>query len=168
MRLFKFLFLGSVALLLFLGLAGCAGSGSGTIAEGYGDITSLDTELSNGAYADKLLGLRAYKDGWICVDMISDEVDSFVIAWAGSADDFDDDTFIDENDDADDATNDAKLIFWVEDGEYFSLKFTTYGANDFGSYYYRVHYVDSDYILSTKSSSDKPPLTREQMRDLVK
>jgi len=168
MRLFKFLFMGSVALLLFLVLAGCGGSGSGTIAEGYGDITSLDTVLGNGAYADKMIGLRAYKDGWVCVDMISSEVDSYLIAWEGSADDFDDVTFIGEDDDSGDYDPDARLVFPVYDGEYFSVKFTTYGSNDFGSYYYRVHYVDADYYTSTRKSSDKKPLTREGLRDVVK
>ncbi|MHB0937339.1 MAG: hypothetical protein ACYC6A_13210 [Armatimonadota bacterium] len=168
MRFFKFLLLGSLGLLLFLVLAGCAGSGSGTIAEGYGDITSFDTELLNGAHADKLIGLRAYKDGWVCVDMKSDEVDSLVMAWEGSASDFDDDTWIGEDDESGDYGYDARLVFPVYDGMYFSLKFTTYGANDFGSYYYRVHYVDSDDFLSTRSKSEKKPLTREEMRDLVK
>ena len=167
MRLFTSLFLGSVALLLCFGLAGCGGSGSRTIAEGYGDITSLDTELANGAHADKLLGLRAYKDGWVCVDMISNEVDSYIIAWEGSASDFEYDTFIEENDDADDYTHDARVVFPVYDGQYFSVKFTTYGPNDFGSYYYRVHYVDSDYYTSTRSNPDKPPLSREGLQDLV-
>lgn len=167
MRLFTSLLLGGVALLLLFGLAGCGGGGgSEIIAEGYGDITRFDTELNDGAHADKLLGLRAYKDGWVCVDMISSEVDSFVVAWWGSASDFVYDTFIGEDDDGGDNLN-ARLVFPVYKDMYFSLKFTTYGPDDFGSYYYRVHYVDSDDYTSTRSNPDKEPPSLEGLRDLA-
>jgi len=170
MRFIKYLCASCAAVFLFLGLGGCGG-GFGydynLIAEGTGQITSLDAELQSGAHCDKMLGLRTERDGWICIDMTSYEVDPYVLAWVGSEPDFTDDTYIGSNDDISDYDSDARLVFPCYEGMYFSVKFTTYGANDFGSYYYRIHHVNSWYAATSQANPAKKALSLESYRTLA-
>jgi|GEM_PF-2556216 len=165
MRYITFLSLAGAAALLLLGLAGCSGGINNTLAEGYESITSLDTPLESGAHAD-VIHFTARKDGWICIDMISAEVDSLIIAWWGGANDFDDETYIDMDDDGGDQEFDARLVFRCYGGYTYSCKFTTFGADDFGDYYYRVHHVNSPYTMTKASKPVKPALSLSSLRTL--
>jgi hypothetical protein len=166
MRFITFLSLTGAAVLLFLGLAGCSGGGYRTITEGYGSITPYDIPLANGAYADTM-HFTALQEGWICIDMMSDEVDSLVITWWGSAADFTDETFIGMDDDGGDQEFDARLVFPSYRGYSYSCKFTTFGPDDFGTYSYRIHHVRSPYRSTAKApATAKLPLALSSYRTL--
>jgi len=132
---------GTLVILVIIGLVGCGGSLGGLLhMTGNGDISNWDRRNVDGSYGD-VKHFRSTQDGHIYLHMErrgSDPVrDPYIVVWRGSASDWTDYTLIDFDDDSG-SGQDAYVRFYAQSNTNYSVLFTTYGPNDFGSYRYVV------------------------------
>jgi len=138
----KCLVIGCVSLLLLFTLLGCGGSSENNlIQQGSSYLSSTDIHTVDGSYAEDLQ-FQAKKDGYIQVDMMSSDLDSYIVVWNGTAADPDASTLIGNNDDGGVGHN-ARLIFASSRGAYYTCRFTTFRGGFSGSYDYSVSQVNA-------------------------
>ena len=124
--------------------SGCGGSDKGfnpVIKSGDGSITSSDTPLADGSYGDTI-HFTTERAGVVIVSMSSSDVDSYVVVWSGSADDYTSYTLIGEDDDSGIGL-DSLFGFLASANSTYTVRFCTSGASDFGPYKYLISYGDN-------------------------
>jgi hypothetical protein len=103
------------------------------------------------------------KTGRYAVEMTSSDVDSYIVVWAGDASDFTESTWIGSDDDSGSGL-DARVTFDARAGATYSVRFTTHGADDFGSYDWMISETSSRVAEPEDgSASGKPLVALEQL-----
>ncbi|MDO8684853.1 MAG: hypothetical protein Q7N50_15425 [Armatimonadota bacterium] len=135
-------FLIAIVLMMLIAIAGCGGSGRDPIdVSGVATISSDDPVNSDGSYFDRYR-FRATRDGYVHIFMETyggtPVSDPYVIVFLGTSED----TIIESDDDSGGGSN-AYLSFYAEKGQTYTVKWTTYDADDFGDYWWSVEEVDT-------------------------
>lgn len=117
---------GFISLLLVAALAiGCGGNGNKDGGSLNGRLEAGDWILNSNWYTDRYL-LVGTRDGWVQVDLSSNDFDPYLIAINENND-------VIEDDDSGPG-NDARLEFYAYAGETYEIRATSYDAFDTGRY----------------------------------